>query len=140
MKNLCIIMVLFLSVFAIGCTPEQVEDYLRASTVKTALEKQGSSYKWGASGPNQFDCSGLVVYSFKAAGKSLPRTSQAMRASTKWIDKSEVIPGDLVFIGRPVHHVGIYLGENLMVHSPRRGDVVKISPINSRRQVSYGRV
>ena len=75
-----------------------------------------SPYVWGAAGPNTFDCSGLVLWSFAQAGRgSLPHSSQAMYAMSLHIPLSALRPGDLVFFGQPVHHVGIYIGGGNMI-------------------------
>lgn len=75
-----------------------------------AASKKGSPYRYGASGPHRFDCSGLTLYSFKKAGKKLPRTAQQQYNKTRHISSSQRRRGDLVFFhaGRSVYHVGIY--------------------------------
>ncbi|MEG1871143.1 MAG: C40 family peptidase, partial [Peptostreptococcaceae bacterium] len=90
-------------------------------------------YVWGAEGPNSFDCSGLTSYVYKnAAGVTLPRTSSAQSGFGKTVSKSELQPGDLVFSGNgSVSHVGIYVGGGNMVHSPKPGDTVQVTSINS---------
>ncbi|GAB2973236.1 C40 family peptidase [Amycolatopsis acidiphila] len=109
--------------------------------INVALSKLGSSYVWGATGPSTFDCSGLTMYSYGKAGVSLPRTSSAQSSTGKAVPRSQLQPGDLVFFGSPVHHVGIYLGDGKMVHAPDTGDVVKISPLQNdysgARRVAY---
>ncbi|WP_235502529.1 C40 family peptidase, partial [Kitasatospora sp. Root187] len=98
-----------------------------AIAVKTALDQQGDPYKWGATGPDTFDCSGLMVYAYAKAGVSLPRTSQdqgnvGTNVGTDW---RNALPGDLVVYHSDRHHVGMYIGNGLVVHAPRAGDVVK---------------
>lgn len=109
--------------------------------INVALSKLGSSYVWGATGPSTFDCSGLTMYSYGKAGITLPRTSSAQSSTGKAVPRSQLQPGDLVFFGSPVHHVGIYLGNGKMVHAPDTGDVVKISPLENdysgARRVAY---
>ncbi|MCP4434456.1 MAG: C40 family peptidase [Actinomycetia bacterium] len=101
----------------------------------------GHPYRWGGSSPGGFDCSGLVMWSFAHAGKSLPHSSAAQRGATMAISREEARAGDLVFYGSPTHHVGIYMGDGLMVHSPRRGDVVKIAPVDRMGAApNFGRV
>lgn len=100
----------------------------------------GHPYRWGGTSPGGFDCSGLVKWSFAQAGRQLPRSSGSQRAATFPIGRHEARPGDLVFFGSPTHHVGIYMGDGLMVHSPRRGDVVKIAPVDRTGVPHFGRV
>ena len=94
--------------------------------VDAALSKLGSPYRWGATGPSSFDCSGLMVWAWAQAGVSLPRSSSAQFAGLRRISRSELQPGDLVFSGNPVHHVGMYIGNGQIVHSPYTGAVVSI--------------
>lgn len=110
-----------------------------ASVVRIAASKRGTPYRYGASGPSRFDCSGLTSWSFKRVGKKIPRTAnQQYRASSK-ISRGSARPGDLVFYGgRHKYHVGIYAGNGKMWHSPRTGDVVKLSKI--RKGAAFGRV
>ncbi|RLV65159.1 NLP/P60-family protein [Streptomyces sp. CBMAI 2042] len=109
--------------------------------LKIAASKKGAPYKYGAAGPSRFDCSGLTVYSFKKAGKKLPRTAQQQYNKTSRISSSKRKPGDLVFFhsGRSVYHVGIYAGGGKIWHSPKSGDVVRKAKIWSK-SVWYGRV
>ncbi|MDT0490954.1 C40 family peptidase [Streptomyces sp. NPDC012600] len=109
--------------------------------LKVAASKKGAPYKYGAAGPHRFDCSGLTVYSFKKAGKKLPRTAQQQYNKTRHIPKTKRKQGDLVFFhsGRGVYHVGIYAGGGKIWHSPKSGDVVRKAKIWSK-SVSYGRV
>jgi peptidoglycan DL-endopeptidase CwlO len=107
--------------------------------VDAALSKLGSPYLWGATGPNSFDCSGLMVWAYAQAGISLPRTSRAQYAGTRRISRSELQPGDLVFAGNPVHHVGMYIGNGQIVHSPHSGATVSIRSMERRDLVGFGR-
>jgi peptidoglycan DL-endopeptidase CwlO len=95
--------------------------------VDAALSKLGSPYRWGATGPDAFDCSGLMVWAWGQAGVSLPRTSAGQFNNLPRISRSELQPGDLVFAGSPtVHHVGMYIGNGQIVHSPHSGTTVSI--------------
>lgn len=111
-----------------------------ATAVSAALSRLGTPYRWGGTTPAGFDCSGLMLWSWAQAGVGLPRTSRAQRSYTQRISAAQLQPGDLVFSGNPVSHVGMYIGGGQMVHSPHTGDVVKISPLRSGGSVSYGRV
>ncbi|SHI02155.1 C40 family peptidase [Clostridium grantii] len=92
----------------------------------------GRPYQWGATGPNSFDCSGFTSYVFDHFGVNLPRVSRSQAGVGSYVDKSDLQPGDLVFFGSPIRHVGIYVGNNCYIHSPQTGDVVKISTLSSR--------
>ncbi|MBL8160110.1 C40 family peptidase [Candidatus Saccharibacteria bacterium] len=99
----------------------------RKAAMKTALSKVGAPYRYGAAGPRAFDCSGLVNYAYKSNGKKdLPRTSRALSRTGTPVSKGNLQPGDLVFFYKPVGHVGIYLGDNKMVHAPNRKSSVKV--------------
>jgi cell wall-associated NlpC family hydrolase len=102
---------------------------VRRSAMQKALGKIGSPYRYGAAGPNAFDCSGLVTWAYKSSGKSLPRTSNAMSRVGTAVSKSALQPGDLVFFYKPVSHVGIYIGNGKVVHASSRKSPVKISDI-----------
>ncbi|TCP55106.1 cell wall-associated NlpC family hydrolase [Tamaricihabitans halophyticus] len=97
--------------------------------MNAALGKRGSPYVWGATGPNEFDCSGLTSWAYQQAGVSIPRSSSAQSQHGQSVSPDAMQPGDLVFYGSPVHHVGIYVGGGNMVHAPTTGDVVKVSPL-----------
>jgi peptidoglycan DL-endopeptidase CwlO len=101
------------------------------TAIDAALSKLGKAYVYGATGPNTFDCSGLTSWAYNQGGVSLPRTSGAQSKFGAAVSRSALQPGDLVFYGSPVHHVGIYLGDGKMVHAPDTGDVVKISPLQN---------
>lgn len=100
------------------------------SVVQYAATFQGTPYHWGAEGPNSFDCSGFTSYVYRHFGVSLPRTSGEQSGYGQSVSRSNLKPGDLVFFGSPVHHVGIYVGNGCYIHAPQTGDVVKISPLN----------
>ncbi|GAA1827784.1 hypothetical protein GCM10009772_01940 [Pseudonocardia alni subsp. carboxydivorans] len=112
----------------------------RSGAMSTAMAQLGKPYRWGATGPSAFDCSGLVHYAFSKAGKDLPRTSRAQAQVGTPVSKSNLKPGDLVFFYSPVSHVGIYIGGGQIVHASTSGQPVKISdidrmPFNSARRV-----
>ena len=111
-----------------------------ASAVKAALNELGKPYVWGASGPGGFDCSGLMLYAWRSAGRSLPHSSRAQYASTTRVSVSQIRVGDLVFYGSPIHHVGMYIGNGQMVEASRRGTPVRTRSIFRRDLVGVGRV
>ena len=110
------------------------------SAMNRALSKVGSPYRWGATGPNAFDCSGLVTWAFKSSGKSLPRTSSQLSRVGAPVSKSALQPGDLVFFYKPVSHVGIYIGNGKVVHASTSGSPVKVSDLKGKKFNSARRV
>lgn len=99
----------------------------RAGTaLRYAFKQIGDSYVWGASGPIRWDCSGLTMRSYEQAGVRLPHSSRAQFGYGRSIARSNLLPGDLVFFGSPISHVGIYVGKGKMVHAPRPGAKVQI--------------
>jgi cell wall-associated NlpC family hydrolase len=101
-----------------------------ATAVSTAMAQVGKPYVWGATGPNAFDCSGLVQYSYASAGVSLPRASRSQATAGRAVSRGELQPGDLIAFYSPVTHIGIYIGNGQMVHAPTSGDVVKVASID----------
>ncbi len=95
--------------------------------IKYALQQIGDRYVFGAAGLTTWDCSGLTMRAFRTAGVSLPHSSRAQYAYGKAVDRKNLQPGDLVFFGRPISHVAIYLGGDRMLHAPRSGSRVKIA-------------
>lgn len=96
--------------------------------VNTGLSKLGTPYRWGATGPNAFDCSGFTQWVYAQHGIYIPRTSGAQKAGGQIISLSQLEPGDIVWRSG---HVGIYIGGGQYVHAPHTGDVVKISNMSS---------
>lgn len=94
----------------------------------------GKPYRWGATGPDSFDCSGLVQEVFAAAGVSLPRTSRQQWYSGPHPRTADLQPGDLLFWANgsdpaTIHHVAIYLGAGYMIAAPHTGTVVQVQPV-----------
>src|SRR2546425_6770233 len=100
-----------------------------SGAVGVAMSQLGKPYVWAAAGPDSFDCSGLVVYSFGAVGKSLPHSTYALYSMGAPVSRDQLQPGDLVFFDG-LGHVGIYIGGDQFVHAPHTGDVVKVSSLN----------
>ncbi|MEJ6761721.1 MAG: NlpC/P60 family protein [Candidatus Planktophila sp.] len=94
--------------------------------LRFALKQIGDRYVFGADGMTYWDCSGLTMRAFQAAGVSLPHSSAAQSRMGKSIPFNQKKPGDLLFYGRPVSHVSIYMGRTQMVHAPRSGSRVKV--------------
>ncbi|MCU1599804.1 MAG: hypothetical protein JWO22_513 [Frankiales bacterium] len=98
-----------------------------AEAVQAAYAQIGKPYSWGASGPGSFDCSGLTMWAWGHAGVSLPHSSQAQYGSGEHVSQSDLQPGDLVFYGSPIHHVGIYVGGGNMIEAPHSGAYVRVA-------------
>ncbi len=106
--------------------------------INTAKSFLGTPYVWGGTSPSGFDCSGFTQYVLAQNGKSIPRTSQEQFASGQAVDKSNLQAGDLVFYGNgEATHVGIYEGNNKIIHSPHTGDVVKESDFSTYWTSAY---
>lgn len=99
--------------------------------VQAALTRIGSPYSWGGSGPNAFDCSGLVMWAFQQAGVSLPHSSQALARGGQPVDMSNIQPGDVVNYYSDASHSAIYIGDGMMVHASTYGTPVKVAPVNN---------
>lgn len=107
--------------------------------VSYAYNFLGTPYKWGANGPGSFDCSGFTCYVYSHFGIGLPRTSGSQSGTGSYVSRNSLQPGDLVFFGSPVHHVGIYVGGGCYIHAPRTGDVVKVSSLSGRSDYACAR-
>ena len=94
--------------------------------LRFAVKQIGDKYVWGAAGPVYWDCSGLTMRAYEAAGVSLPHSARAQSGYGRSVAFANLQPGDLVFFGKPISHVGIYLGGGKMVHAPRPGARVQI--------------
>jgi cell wall-associated NlpC family hydrolase len=101
-----------------------------AVALRYALTRRGDAYVWGAAGPSQFDCSGLVVWAFGQEGISLPHYTGSLWDSGMHVSRTNLEPGDLVFFFADISHVGIYIGNGLMVDAPTYGQPVQVQPID----------
>lgn len=108
-----------------------------SNVIEIAKQYIGTPYVYGGSTPAGFDCSGFTQYVFAKAGKSIPRVTTAQQAAATPVSSPQ--PGDLVFFGSPSWHVGIYVGDGMMIDSPRTGSSVSIRPIFDGVS-GYGRV
>ena len=95
------------------------------TALQVARDQIGKPYEWAADGPDTFDCSGLTMYAWGKAGVSLPHSSGAQFASLPHVARAQLQPGDLVFFGSPIHHVGIYEGGGIMIDAPETGENVR---------------
>jgi cell wall-associated NlpC family hydrolase len=103
-----------------------------ALAVWWAEKALGHWYQWGAAGPNVFDCSGLTMWAYGHAGISLPHYSGAQIGVGARVGVANLQPGDLVFFGSPIHHVGMYVGHGDFIESPHTGAQVRISSLSGR--------
>jgi peptidoglycan DL-endopeptidase CwlO len=101
-----------------------------AKAVQIAMRYLGVPYVWAGASPRGFDCSGLVLYVYAQLGVSLPHSAAMQYNCGTHISRDQLEPGDLVFYGRPIHHVGIYVGNGRMIDAPHAGSVVQFSTIN----------
>jgi cell wall-associated NlpC family hydrolase len=102
-----------------------------SGAVAAAESRVGDPYVWGAAGPDSFDCSGLVMWSYAQVGVSLPHFSGAQYADTTHIPMSDLEPGDLVFPADPGEHVAMYVGNGMIVQAPYTGADVQVVPLSS---------
>ena len=100
-----------------------------AQALRWALSVRGDPYVWGAAGPNSFDCSGLVLWSYAKVGISLPHFTGLQWNMGVHVGKSQLQPGDLVFFYADLGHVGMYIGNGLMVDAPDFGETVQVQPV-----------
>jgi cell wall-associated NlpC family hydrolase len=110
-----------------------------SSAVQFAYAQLGKPYVYGGAGPSSFDCSGLTMRAWGAAGVSLPHNAAAQQSMTSPVSLSAMEPGDLVFFGRPAYHVGIYIGGGRMIAAPHTGTVVQIQSLSGYPPTSAGR-
>jgi peptidoglycan DL-endopeptidase CwlO len=106
-----------------GTAPEVV-------AVRAAMTRIGDPYVWGATGPDQFDCSGLMVWAYKQAGKTLPRSSQAQLSGGTEVSRDDMRPGDLIIYYPDATHVGMYVGNGYVIHASTFGVPVAVVPVD----------
>jgi peptidoglycan DL-endopeptidase CwlO len=111
-----------------------------AAAIALVTAQMGKPYLWGGTGPDSFDCSGLMQWSWNQLGLQLPRVAADQQTWAVPVPISQVLPGDLVFFGSPAHHVGLYVGNGLMVDAPHTGAFVETVPIWWDELTGFGRV
>jgi cell wall-associated NlpC family hydrolase len=104
-------------------------DSLGEQALKWALTRLGDAYVWGAAGPTTFDCSGLVMWAYAHVGISLQHFTGDQWDEGQHISRSQLEPGDLVFFFQDISHVGMYVGNGMMVDAPTFGQPVQIQPV-----------
>ena len=100
-----------------------------AQALQAALSRLGDPYVWGAVGPNDFDCSGLVMWAYAQVGMSLPHYTGSQWNSGVHVSRNDLEPGNLVFFFSNISHVGMYIGNGLMIDAPNFREVVRVEPI-----------
>jgi len=110
------------------------------AAISYAEAQLGKPYEYGAAGPNSFDCSGLTMQAWAAAGAGLPHSAAGQWDDTARVSYSQLQPGDLVFFYQPVDHVGIYVGNGTMINAPHTGANVEYDSIWWSGLDGFGRV
>jgi len=100
--------------------------------VAAALDQVGTPYRYGGNTPQGFDCSGLVHYAYRQAGRSVPRTTAQLWSASRTVGRQELEAGDLLFfsIEGKMSHVGMYVGGKRFVHSPQSGRTVEVTSMD----------
>ncbi|MBO9520740.1 MAG: C40 family peptidase [Nocardioidaceae bacterium] len=114
-----------------GALPSVPASGRAAAAVRFAMAQVGKSYVYGAAGPNSYDCSGLTMRAWGAAGVGLPHSSRAQQGSGVHVSESQLQPGDLVFYYSPVSHVGMYIGNGLIVNAENPSSGVRVTGLHS---------
>ena len=120
-----------------GCGPDSaaLPEGAARTAVAFALGELGKPYVWGATGPNTYDCSGLMLRAFQAAGIDLPRVSREQFTAGGHVPVRQAQPGDLLFYATDpsdpatIHHVALYMGDDRMVEAPYSGEAVRVRPV-----------
>jgi len=107
---------------------------------KFACAQAGKPYVWAAGGPGSYDCSGLTMAAWQSVGVSMPHQSKQQRSSMPYVKRADLQVGDLVFYYASIHHVGIYVGDNKIMHAPAAGDNVRMADMDQAGPIhSFGR-
>ena len=100
-----------------------------AQALQAAISRLGYPYIWGAAGPTSFDCSGLMMWAYQQVGISLPHFTVSQYNSGVHVSRNDLEPGDLVFFFPNISHVGMYIGNGMMINAPNFGEDVKVEPV-----------
>lgn len=115
----------------------QTPDAVLNQLIETAAAYLGIPYLWAGSKPSTgMDCSGFVMYVFRQHGIELPHFAAWQCAMGSPVELKDIQPGDVVGFGSPVHHIGIYIGDGLFIHAPRTGDVIRVSRLADRTDLT----
>src|SRR3954451_20730104 len=127
---------------AVAAAPVAAPTQAAQIAVDTALSQQGKPYVWGGAGPSSYDCSGLMLYAYAAAGITLPHSSSMQSTMGAPVAYSDLQPGDLVFFYTPVSHVAMYIGNGQIVQASTEGQPVAVTELsympdyNSARRIA----
>jgi cell wall-associated NlpC family hydrolase len=105
------------------------ENTVGAQALQAAISREGSPYVWGAAGPGAFDCSGLVVWAYAQVGIALPHYTGWLWNFGVHVARNDLEPGDLVFFFSDISHVGMYIGDGMMIDAPNFGETVHVEPV-----------
>jgi cell wall-associated NlpC family hydrolase len=119
--------------------PPAVGSNAASAAVRFVYAQLGKPYRWGAEGPDSFDCSGLTKAAWGAAGVGLPHSAAGQFGVVRRVDRADLRPGDLVFYYRDVHHVGMYVGDGRVIDAPRTGERIAMRQIDFVPIAGYGR-
>jgi len=135
-RSFCSVALVFLATCGIAaCSSTPVaNDHIGSRAASVAIGQVGAPYRYGGRTPAGFDCSGLVQYSYAAAGLNIPRTTSGQWAQMSPVKDTDMREGDLLFfsISGKMSHVGLYLGDGRFVHAPSTGRTVSIENLDSR--------
>lgn len=120
--------------------PDIVGSGVGVDALRAAATQLGKPYRWGATGPGSYDCSGLTSWAFRQAGVTLPRSSSQQATVGRTVAWNDLQPGDLVFLYNPISHVGIYAGDGVYIDAPQTGDVVKFQKVPAAQFATARRI
>ena len=121
------------SVNRIPMQSQHVAPHIGEKAAAVALRQVGVPYRYGGASTSGFDCSGLIQYSYRQAGKTMPRTTGQLWAATATVNRDQLREGDLLFfkVEGKMSHVGMYLGSRQFVHAPSSGRTVSVESLDS---------
>jgi peptidoglycan DL-endopeptidase CwlO len=109
------------------------------TAVAFAYAQLGKDYQYAAAGPYAYDCSGLTMAAWEAAGVSLPHNAARQFSSVQHVSRGDLQPGDLVFYYSDIHHVALYVGDGQVIHAPNSGETVRVDGMDMGPIAGYGR-
>lgn len=130
MRKVFTSLVAFATVFLLFTPNAFAGQKVRDQVVDIAHQYSGSPYVYGGTSPSGFDCSGFTQYVFAKAGIDLNRTSRSQYQQGEYVSRSDLKPGDLVFFGSPIWHVGIYIGNNKMISAENPRDDIEVASLS----------